>query len=74
MQMEEADTLCDKIAIIAMVWLHFEFLQIYTYKQGRLRAVGDSLHLKTRYGAGYHIQLICQVVICYLLMIFCLRY
>lgn len=41
--MEEADTLGDKIAIMAL---------------GRLRAVGTSLHLKNRYGVGYHINLV----------------
>eukprot|EP00026_Physarum_polycephalum_P001937 Phypoly_transcript_01940.p1 GENE.Phypoly_transcript_01940~~Phypoly_transcript_01940.p1 ORF type:complete len:991 (+),score=123.87 Phypoly_transcript_01940:334-2973(+) len=44
--MEEADALGDKIAIMAL---------------GRLRAVGDSLHLKARYGEGYHINLVCDV-------------
>jgi len=43
--MEEADALGDKIAILAL---------------GRLRAVGDGLHLKSRYGAGYHINLVCE--------------
>lgn len=43
--MEEADTLGDKIAIMAM---------------GRLRAVGTSLHLKNRFGVGYHINLIVE--------------
>lgn len=40
--MEEADTISDKIVIYAV---------------GRLRAVGDSLHLKKRFGAGYHLSL-----------------
>ena len=35
--MEEADILCDRIAIMA---------------DGRLAAVGSSLDLKTRYGVG----------------------
>jgi len=43
--MEEADALGDKIAILAL---------------GKLRAVGDSLHLKRRFGEGYHIKLICE--------------
>src|SRR5690606_1107710 len=37
------DTLGDKIAIMAL---------------GRLRAVGTSLHLKNRFGVGYHINLV----------------
>jgi len=36
------DALADKIAILAL---------------GRLRAVGDSLHLKKRFGAGYHVNI-----------------
>jgi len=38
-----ADVLGDKISILAL---------------GRLRAVGDSLHLKSRFGSGYHISVI----------------
>jgi energy-coupling factor transporter ATP-binding protein EcfA2 len=41
--MEEADALADKIAIMAL---------------GNLRAVGNSMHLKNRFGAGYHIEII----------------
>jgi hypothetical protein len=41
--MEEADALADKIAIMAL---------------GNMRAVGNSFHLKHRYGAGYHIEVI----------------
>jgi hypothetical protein len=40
--MEEADMISDKIVIYAV---------------GRVRAVGDSLHLKQRFGAGYHLSL-----------------
>ena len=41
--MEEADALCDRIAII---------------KEGSLQCVGTALALKTVYGAGYHVQLV----------------
>jgi len=43
--MEEAEILSDKVAIMAL---------------GRLRAVGDLLHLKTRFGSGYHINLLTE--------------
>lgn len=43
--MEEADALADKIAVLAI---------------GQLRAVGNSLHLKHRYGAGYHIHIVAK--------------
>lgn len=36
--MEEADTLCDKIGIVA---------------KGQLVAIGSSVHLKSKYGKGY---------------------
>ena len=41
--MEEADTLGDKVAILAT---------------GRLRAVGSALYLKSRYGAGYQVNIL----------------
>ncbi len=41
--MEEADTLGDKICLMAL---------------GRLRAIGTSTHLKTRFGYGYHINMV----------------
>lgn len=41
--MEEADVLGDKIAIMA---------------HGRLRAIGSSIRLKSKYGAGYRISLV----------------
>eukprot|EP00761_Pharyngomonas_kirbyi_P010427 gb/GECH01010447.1/.p1 GENE.gb/GECH01010447.1/~~gb/GECH01010447.1/.p1 ORF type:complete len:901 (+),score=161.28 gb/GECH01010447.1/:1-2703(+) len=41
--MEEADALSDRIAIMA---------------HGELRCVGDSLHLKHKYGAGYNVKLV----------------
>ena len=41
--MEEADTLCNKIAIMA---------------HGRLRCIGNQLHLKNRFGEGYKLSLI----------------
>ena len=45
--MEEADVLGDKIAILA---------------NGRMRAVGTPIHLKNRYGDGYHIHLVVDTV------------
>ena len=41
--MEEADALGDKVAILAT---------------GRLRAVGSALYLKSRYGAGYQVNIL----------------
>jgi ABC-type multidrug transport system ATPase subunit len=41
--MEEADVLSDRIAIMAF---------------GKLRCVGNSLHLKSKYGSGYRITLV----------------
>jgi ABC-type multidrug transport system ATPase subunit len=41
--MEEADVLGDKIAIMS---------------KGRLKCVGNSLHLKTKYGSGYRLSLV----------------
>ena len=41
--MEEADVLGDRIAIMS---------------EGRIRAVGTSIHLKSKYGTGYRINLI----------------
>ncbi|KAI9098683.1 hypothetical protein DFS34DRAFT_618514 [Phlyctochytrium arcticum] len=43
--MEEADVLGDRIAIMA---------------HGRLRAIGTSISLKTKYGTGYRISIICD--------------
>jgi ABC-type multidrug transport system ATPase subunit len=43
--MEEADVLGDRIAIMA---------------HGRLRALGNSIYLKNRYGAGYRISVVCE--------------
>ncbi|TPX64598.1 hypothetical protein SpCBS45565_g05755 [Spizellomyces sp. 'palustris'] len=43
--MEEADVLGDRIAIMA---------------HGRLRALGTSIALKTKYGTGYRISIICD--------------
>jgi len=43
--MTEADALSDKIAILAL---------------GRLRAIGDPLHLKKKYGAGHHVNILCD--------------
>lgn len=44
--MEEADALCSRIAIMA---------------KGKLRAVGTQLHLKRRFGDGYHLSLTLSV-------------
>ncbi|KAI3645060.1 hypothetical protein MP228_011224 [Amoeboaphelidium protococcarum] len=41
--MEEADTLCDKIAIMT---------------RGRLKAIGKSIRLKNKYGNGYRVSMI----------------
>ena len=43
--MAEADHLGDKIAILAL---------------GRLRAIGNNLHLKSQFGVGYHLNLVCN--------------
>ena len=43
--MEEADRLGDRVAIMA---------------KGQLRAVGDTLTLKSRYGKGYHLGVLCS--------------
>lgn len=42
--MEEADILGDRIAIMA---------------RGKLKAIGSSIHLKQKYGAGYQVVTIC---------------
>ena len=42
--MEEADTLGDVISIMS---------------RGRLRCLGTSLHLKNKYGSGYHVDVTC---------------
>eukprot|EP00668_Euglena_longa_P030226 GGOE01037659.1.p1 GENE.GGOE01037659.1~~GGOE01037659.1.p1 ORF type:complete len:1821 (+),score=588.27 GGOE01037659.1:425-5464(+) len=42
--MEEADALCDRIAIMA---------------EGHLCCFGDAMHLKERYGSGYSLQVTC---------------
>lgn len=42
--MEEADVLGDRIAIMA---------------HGRLRAIGNSISLKNKFGAGYRISVVC---------------
>ena len=44
--MEEADVLGEKIAIMA---------------DGQLKCVGDPLHLKTRFGSGYRINIVTDV-------------
>lgn len=41
--MEEADTLCNKLAIIA---------------EGKLQALGTSSHLKEKFGSGYSVSLL----------------
>ncbi|KAI9595520.1 hypothetical protein BDF19DRAFT_440751 [Syncephalis fuscata] len=43
--MEEADTLGDKIAVMA---------------KGKLVAFGTSIHLKNKFGAGYRVSLMCE--------------
>src|SRR6185312_11461694 len=43
--MEEADVLGDRISIMA---------------HGRLRALGNAIHLKNRFGAGYRVSLVCH--------------
>lgn len=43
--MEEADVLCNRIGIMTA---------------GVLRCVGDTLHLKNKYGGGYHLFLNCM--------------
>ncbi|KNC52546.1 ATP-binding cassette transporter [Thecamonas trahens ATCC 50062] len=42
--MEEADALGDRIAIVSA---------------GRLMAIGDAMELKSRYGLGYHVKIMC---------------
>jgi len=44
--MEEADALSDRIGIMAY---------------GQLRCVGDSLHLKTKYGTGYNLHIVLEL-------------
>lgn len=41
--MEEADTLGDRIGIMAF---------------GRLRCIGNALHLKSKYGVGYRLGIV----------------
>lgn len=43
--MEEAEALSDKIAIMV---------------NGKLKCIGDTLHLKHKYGAGYNLSAICD--------------
>ena len=43
--MEEADTLCTRIGIMT---------------KGVLRCLGSSLHLKSKYGGGYHLYVNCR--------------
>eukprot|EP00434_Breviolum_minutum_P015111 symbB.v1.2.013324.t1/scaffold938.1/size150240/17 len=43
--MEEAEALCDRIAI-----------QV----RGQLRCLGSPLHIKTKYGSGYQLELFCE--------------
>jgi len=43
--MEEADTLCTRIGIMT---------------KGVLRCIGSSLHLKSKYGGGYHLYVNCK--------------
>lgn len=42
--MEEADILGDKIAVMS---------------RGRLKGVGQSLHLKNKFGSGYRVSFLC---------------
>lgn len=43
--MDEADFLSDRVSIIA---------------HGKIRCVGSTLHLKNKYGLGYHLSVVSQ--------------
>lgn len=46
--MEEADVLADRVAILS---------------KGELKCIGNALHLKTKYGNGYRVTVVCSELV-----------